>query len=166
MVDLRSIDWHANDRRLAKITNQTNLITTIIIIIIIIIITLTASMTLIPQIVFFMYLWSIDIDAVLTAMSCFQALCDESDIRSVAVDDMSVVQLLPNYNVYMELAAGSTVLTTGKLLLLLLLLLLLMVVVVIICCCCCCCCYYYLLLLLLLMVVVVIIICCRDNLCK
>ncbi|XP_052799724.1 neurofibromin-like isoform X3 [Mya arenaria] len=65
------------------------------------------------EVVFFMYLWSIDIDAVLTAMSCFHLLCEEADIRCGA-DEMAVTQLLPNYNVYTELAAASTVLTTGR----------------------------------------------------
>ena len=60
-----------------------------------------------------MYLWSIDIEAVLTAMSCFRLLCEEADIRCGA-DEYAVTQILPNYNVYMELAAASTVLTTGK----------------------------------------------------
>lgn len=64
------------------------------------------------QVVFFMYLWSIDIDAVLTAMSCFHLLCEEADIRCGA-DEMAVTQLLPNYNVYAELAQASTVLTVG-----------------------------------------------------
>lgn len=64
------------------------------------------------QVVFFMYLWSIDIDAVLTGMSCFHLLCEEADIRCGA-DEMAVTQLLPNYNVYAELAQASTVLTTG-----------------------------------------------------
>ena len=59
-----------------------------------------------------MYLWSIDIDAVLTAMSCFHLLFEEVEIRCGA-DEMAVTQLLPNYNVYSELAAASTVLTTG-----------------------------------------------------
>ena len=59
-----------------------------------------------------MYLWSIDIDAVLTAMSCFHLLCEEAEIRC-GCDEMAVTQLLPNYNVYSELAAASTVLTTG-----------------------------------------------------
>ena len=58
-----------------------------------------------------MYLWSIDIDAVLTAMSCFHLLCEEAEIRCGA-DEMAVTQL-PNYNVYSELAEASTVLTTG-----------------------------------------------------
>ena len=65
------------------------------------------------QVVFFMYLWSIDIDAVLTGMSCFHLLCEEADIRCGA-DEMGVTQLLPNYNVYDELAQASTVLTTGN----------------------------------------------------
>ncbi|CAD5126032.1 DgyrCDS14209 [Dimorphilus gyrociliatus] len=62
------------------------------------------------EIVFFLYLWSIDIDAVLTAMSCFHLLCEESDIR--CGDDST--QTLPNYSVYGELATSSTVLTTGR----------------------------------------------------
>ncbi|KAK2156732.1 hypothetical protein LSH36_206g01021 [Paralvinella palmiformis] len=65
------------------------------------------------EVVFFMYLWSIDIEAVLTAMSCFHLLCEEADIRC-GVDELAVTQLLPNYNVYAELAAASTVLTTGR----------------------------------------------------
>lgn len=64
------------------------------------------------QVVFFMYLWSIDIDAVLTAMSCFTLLCEEAEIRCGA-DEVAVTQILPNYGVYWELAAASTVLTTG-----------------------------------------------------
>lgn len=64
------------------------------------------------QVVFFMYLWSIEIDAVLTSMSCFRLLCEEADIRCGA-DELAVTQLLPNYSVYAELAAASTVLTTG-----------------------------------------------------
>ncbi len=64
------------------------------------------------QVVFFMYLWSIDIEAVLTAMSCFHLLCEEAEIRCGA-DELAVTQLLTNYNVYAELAAASTVLTTG-----------------------------------------------------
>ncbi|CAG2240905.1 Neurofibromin [Mytilus edulis] len=65
------------------------------------------------EVVFFMYLWSIDIDAVLTAMSCFSLLCEEADIRCGA-DEMAVTQILPNYNVYADLAQASTVLTTGR----------------------------------------------------
>ncbi|KAL3856417.1 hypothetical protein ACJMK2_011181 [Sinanodonta woodiana] len=65
------------------------------------------------EVVFFMYLWSIDIDAVLTAMSCFHLLCEEAEIRC-GVDEMAVTQILPNYNVYQEMSAASTVLTTGR----------------------------------------------------
>lgn len=64
------------------------------------------------QVVFFMYLWSVDIEAVLTAMSCFRLLCEEADIRCGA-DEVAVTQLLPNYGVYLELAAASNALTTG-----------------------------------------------------
>ena len=53
-------------------------------------------------------------DAVLTSMSCFRLLCEEADIRCGA-DEMAVTQILPNYHVYAELAAQSTVLTTGVL---------------------------------------------------
>lgn len=62
-----------------------------------------------------MYLWSIDIDAVLVAMSCFALLCEEADIRCVW-DEVSatVTYLLPNYSVCQELAAASTILTTGR----------------------------------------------------
>ncbi len=63
--------------------------------------------------VFFLYLWSIDMDAVLVSMSCFNLLCEEADIRCGS-DDVTVTYLLPNYHVYQELAAASTVLTTGK----------------------------------------------------
>ena len=33
------------------------------------------------EVVYFMYLWSIDMEAVLVAMSCFSLLCEEADIR-------------------------------------------------------------------------------------
>ncbi|CAN7985402.1 unnamed protein product [Ixodes hexagonus] len=59
------------------------------------------------EVVFFMYLWSIDIDAVLVAMSCFSLLCEEADIRC-GQDDLTVTYLLPNYHVYQELATAST----------------------------------------------------------
>ncbi|XP_011426816.1 neurofibromin isoform X4 [Magallana gigas] len=65
------------------------------------------------EVVFFMYLWSIDIDAVLTGMSCFHLLCEEADIRCGS-DEMAVTQILPNYNVYADIAQASTVLTTGR----------------------------------------------------
>ncbi|GAB6033713.1 Neurofibromin 1 [Chamberlinius hualienensis] len=65
------------------------------------------------EVVCFMYLWSIDIDAVLVAMSCFALLCEEADIRCGS-DELSVTYIVPNYHVYQELAAASTVLTTGR----------------------------------------------------
>lgn len=46
-----------------------------------------------------MYLWSIDAEAVLVAMSCFSLLCEEADIRC-ASDDFSSGNILPNYHVY------------------------------------------------------------------
>ncbi|KZS14138.1 Neurofibromin [Daphnia magna] len=52
-------------------------------------------------------------DAVLVSMSCFNLLCEEADIRCGS-DDVTVTYLLPNYHVYQELAAASTVLTTGR----------------------------------------------------
>lgn len=60
-----------------------------------------------------MYLWSIDIEAVLVAMSCFSLLCEEAEIRGGS-DDVTVLLLLPNVHVYQELALASTVVTTGK----------------------------------------------------
>ncbi|XP_054264930.1 neurofibromin isoform X3 [Macrosteles quadrilineatus] len=65
------------------------------------------------EVVFFMYLWSIDIEAVLVAMSCFSLLCEESDIRC-GPEELSVTHLLPNYHLFQELAQASTVLTTGR----------------------------------------------------
>ncbi|KAK6622690.1 hypothetical protein RUM43_008532 [Polyplax serrata] len=65
------------------------------------------------EVVFFMYLWSIDMEAVLVAMSCFSLLCEEADIRSNS-DEFTVTYLLPNYHVYQELAQASTVLTTAS----------------------------------------------------
>ncbi|XP_068081132.1 neurofibromin [Anabrus simplex] len=65
------------------------------------------------EVVFFMYLWSIDIEAVLVAMSCFNLLCEEADIRCGS-DEVTVTYLLPNYHLYQELAQASTVLTTGR----------------------------------------------------
>lgn len=65
------------------------------------------------EVVFFMYLWSIDAEAVLVAMSCFSLLCEEADIRC-ASDDFSSGNILPNYHVYEELAQASTTLTTGR----------------------------------------------------
>lgn len=64
------------------------------------------------QVVFFMYLWSIDVDAVLVAMSCFALLCQEAEIRCGS-DELTVTYLLPNYHIYQELAQASNVVTTG-----------------------------------------------------
>ncbi|CAF1380764.1 unnamed protein product [Didymodactylos carnosus] len=58
------------------------------------------------EIVFFIYLWSVDIDAIKTAMSCFSLFCEEAEIR-FGFDEMAVLQLLPNYNIYMELSHAS-----------------------------------------------------------
>ena len=65
------------------------------------------------EIVFFVYLWSIDVDAVKTAMSCFSLFCEEAEIR-YGFDEMAVNQLLPNHNVYLELAATSNTITSGR----------------------------------------------------
>lgn len=59
-----------------------------------------------------MYLWSIDMDAVLVAMSCFALLCQEADIRC-GTDEVTVTYLLPNYHLFQEIAQASTVLLTG-----------------------------------------------------
>lgn len=66
------------------------------------------------QVVFFMYLWSINMEAVLVSMSCFALLCEEAEIRCGS-DEVAVTCLLPNYHLYLELAQASTVLITGKL---------------------------------------------------
>ncbi|KAF4521106.1 hypothetical protein B566_EDAN009061 [Ephemera danica] len=66
------------------------------------------------HVVFFMYIWSIDIEAVLVSMSCFALLCEEADIRCAADESLAATALLPNYTVYQELAAASLVLTTGR----------------------------------------------------
>ncbi|XP_046596266.1 neurofibromin isoform X2 [Neodiprion lecontei] len=65
------------------------------------------------EVVFFMYLWSIDMEAVLVAMSCFALLCEEADIRCGS-DEVAVTCLLPNYHLYIELAQASTILTTAS----------------------------------------------------
>ena len=51
------------------------------------------------ELVFLMYLWSIDAEAVLVSMSCFSLLCEEADIRAGAGEN-AAVQLLPNYHAY------------------------------------------------------------------
>ncbi|KAI5740359.1 hypothetical protein M8J76_003040 [Diaphorina citri] len=65
------------------------------------------------EIVFYMYLWSIDIEAIIVSLSCFRLLCEEAEIRCNS-EEMGISILLPNYNVYLELAQASTVLTTGR----------------------------------------------------
>jgi neurofibromin 1 len=66
------------------------------------------------EIVFFIYLWSIDPEAVKIAMSCFALFAYEADIR-FGFDGTAVLAILPNYNIYMELSAASTTLvTTGR----------------------------------------------------
>ena len=66
------------------------------------------------EIVFFIYLWSIDHEAVKIAMSCFALFACEADIR-FGFDETAVLALLPNYNIYMELSSASTSLvTTGR----------------------------------------------------
>ncbi|KAF6216642.1 hypothetical protein GE061_000988 [Apolygus lucorum] len=65
------------------------------------------------EVVFFMYLWSIDIEAVLIAMSCFYLLCEEAEIRCTP-EEITITTLLPNYHTYQELAQSSTILATGR----------------------------------------------------
>ncbi|CAD6227786.1 GSCOCG00006244001-RA-CDS [Cotesia congregata] len=65
------------------------------------------------EVVFFMYLWSVDMEAVLVALSCFSLLCEEADIRCGS-DEVAVTCLLPNYHLYIELAQTSTALTTAS----------------------------------------------------
>ncbi|MGH0170597.1 UNVERIFIED_CONTAM: hypothetical protein FKN15_058812 [Acipenser sinensis] len=60
------------------------------------------------------FLWSPDIEAVLVAMSCFRHLCEEADIRC-GVDEVSVQNILPNYNTFIEFASVSNMMSTGKL---------------------------------------------------
>ncbi|KAG7207079.1 hypothetical protein KM043_000959 [Ampulex compressa] len=65
------------------------------------------------EVVFFMYLWSINMEAVLVSMSCFALLCEEAEIRCGS-DEVAVTCLLPNYHLYVELAQASNVLITGR----------------------------------------------------
>ncbi|XP_074643053.1 neurofibromin-like [Tubulanus polymorphus] len=65
------------------------------------------------EVVFFIYLWSIDIDAVLTAMSCFQFLCEEADIRS-GTEELAPGLSMLNHNIYLELTHASRSLATGR----------------------------------------------------
>ena len=61
-----------------------------------------------------MYLWSIEIEAVLTAMSCFEFLCEEADIL-YSGDEQVIHFHLPNYSVYQQIAGAYKDLTTGML---------------------------------------------------
>jgi neurofibromin 1 len=64
------------------------------------------------EVVFFMYLWSVDLDAVIVALSCFGLLCEEAEIRSGSGDEMTVTYILPNYHIYQELAQASSTIST------------------------------------------------------
>ncbi|XP_037896099.1 neurofibromin isoform X1 [Glossina fuscipes] len=55
------------------------------------------------EVVFFMYLWSVDLDAVLTSLSCFGLLCEEAEI-CCGSDELTVAMLVPNYMIYQELS--------------------------------------------------------------
>lgn len=59
------------------------------------------------EVVFFMYLWSVDLDAVITSLSCFGLLCEEADIRCGS-DDVTVNFILPNYHLYQELSQATS----------------------------------------------------------
>ncbi|XP_066552238.1 neurofibromin isoform X3 [Amia ocellicauda] len=61
----------------------------------------------------YMFLCSPDIEAVLVAMSCFRHLCEEADIRC-GVDEVSVQNILPNYNTFIEFASVSNMMSTGR----------------------------------------------------
>ncbi|XP_055612149.1 neurofibromin isoform X6 [Uranotaenia lowii] len=63
------------------------------------------------EVVFFMYLWSVDLDAVMVSLSCFGLLCEEAEIRSGS-DELTVGFILPNYHLYQELSHTSSTLTT------------------------------------------------------
>lgn len=52
-------------------------------------------------------------EAVLVSMSCFALLCEEAEILCGS-DGVAVTCLLPNYQLYLELAQASTVLISGK----------------------------------------------------
>lgn len=65
------------------------------------------------EVVFFMYLWSGDLDAVMTALSCFGLLCEEAEIRSGS-DELTVTAVLPNYQVYQELSQASATVRTAN----------------------------------------------------
>lgn len=61
------------------------------------------------EVVFFLYLWTADLEAVVTSLSCFGLLCEEADIRCIA-EDLSPSYILPNYALYMDLAQAATTL--------------------------------------------------------
>lgn len=63
--------------------------------------------------VFFSYLWCVDVTSVVTSMSCFSLLCEEADIRC-GQDELTISQLLPNYQIYTEISLASTVMMTGR----------------------------------------------------
>lgn len=63
------------------------------------------------EVVFFMYLWSVDLDAVITSLSCFGLLCEEAEIRCGS-DELTVGVLLPNSHLYQELAQVSSTINT------------------------------------------------------
>lgn len=65
------------------------------------------------EIVFFLYLWSTDVDAVKIALSCFSLFCEEIEIR-FGFDECSINQLYPNNNIYLELANVSNTQSSGR----------------------------------------------------
>uniref|UniRef100_A0A8I3WLL1 Neurofibromin n=1 Tax=Callithrix jacchus TaxID=9483 RepID=A0A8I3WLL1_CALJA len=65
------------------------------------------------EVALYMFLWNPDTEAVLVAMSCFRHLCEEADIRC-GVDEVSVHNLLPNYNTFMEFSSVSNMMSTGR----------------------------------------------------
>ncbi|XP_025987354.2 neurofibromin isoform X2 [Solenopsis invicta] len=64
------------------------------------------------EVVCLIYLWSIDMEAVLVSMSCFALLCEEAEIIC-GNDEVAVTCLLPNYQLYLELAQASSVLISA-----------------------------------------------------
>lgn len=53
------------------------------------------------EVLFFVYLWSVDLEAVLTSLSCFGLLCEEVEIRNGS-DECAA--MMPNFHLYQELA--------------------------------------------------------------
>ncbi len=60
-----------------------------------------------------MNLWNVDQEAVLTALSCFGQLCEEAEI-CCGSDDLTLMQVVPNYNVYADLAAAARIGPQGR----------------------------------------------------